>query len=134
MLWILERISYSRVALAQGVYYFLTGIWPLIDISSFVRVTGPKTDVWLVHTVGLFIAVIGLVLIVAGIRWKISPEIFILAVGSAFALTALEIIYVFKWNNCSRLPGRCLPANCVDCYVGIPARSWRREIDMRSDA
>jgi hypothetical protein len=91
MLWILQRISYSRIALAQGVYYFLTGLWPLLDIGSFLQVTGPKNDVWLVHTVGLLIAVIGLVLITSGIRWKISPEIFILAVGSALSLTGIEI-------------------------------------------
>jgi hypothetical protein len=36
----------------QSVYTFITAVWPLIDIESFMMVTGYKTDVWLVKTVG----------------------------------------------------------------------------------
>ncbi|VTR52312.1 Uncharacterised protein [Sphingobacterium thalpophilum] len=44
----------------QGIYYCLTGIWPVIHISSFMAVTGPKTDLWLVKMVGLLSLAIGL--------------------------------------------------------------------------
>jgi hypothetical protein len=36
----------------QGVYTFITAVWPLVHIESFMAVTGYKTDVWLVKTVG----------------------------------------------------------------------------------
>jgi hypothetical protein len=36
----------------QSGYIFITGVWPLIDIKSFMEVTGYKTDIWLVKTVG----------------------------------------------------------------------------------
>ena len=36
----------------QATYIFITAVWPLVDIESFMEVTGPKRDVWLVKTVG----------------------------------------------------------------------------------
>ncbi|HEX8038350.1 MAG TPA: hypothetical protein VF490_04345 [Chryseosolibacter sp.] len=36
----------------QATYIMVTAIWPLVDIASFMYVTGEKTDVWLVKTVG----------------------------------------------------------------------------------
>jgi hypothetical protein len=37
----------------QGIYLLATGIWPVIHLQSFMFITGPKTDTWLVKTVGL---------------------------------------------------------------------------------
>jgi hypothetical protein len=35
----------TRLALlGQGVYYPVTGIWPILDRRSFEQVTGPKVD------------------------------------------------------------------------------------------
>jgi hypothetical protein len=45
----------------------LTGICPLISIDTFQKVTRPKTDLWLVKTVGSLIASIGLVIVLAGL-------------------------------------------------------------------
>jgi hypothetical protein len=28
----------------QGLYYGMTGRWPLLSLGTFERVTGPKTD------------------------------------------------------------------------------------------
>jgi hypothetical protein len=36
----------------QATYTLITAVWPLVDIDSFMLVTGYKTDVWLVKTVG----------------------------------------------------------------------------------
>ncbi|MGE3500053.1 MAG: hypothetical protein AB7N53_19505, partial [Candidatus Binatia bacterium] len=52
-------------ALVQGIYFFTTGVWPLIHRASFEAVTGPKVDYWLVETVGILVAVIGLTLLAA---------------------------------------------------------------------
>ncbi len=56
------------LALGQGLYYALTGLWPLISISTFQAVTGPKAEHWLVRTVGVLVTVIGGVLALAGRR------------------------------------------------------------------
>jgi hypothetical protein len=53
------------VFLAQGIYYVATGFWALVDIDSFMAVTGPKTDTWLVKALAFLFCAIGLVLILA---------------------------------------------------------------------
>lgn len=50
---------YTRLSLVQGSYTLLTALWALIDIKSFMEVTGPKTDVWLVKTVAVLLLPIG---------------------------------------------------------------------------
>ena len=84
------------VALVQGVYYLATGLWPLVDIDSFQSVTGPKTDLWLVRTVGALVTVIGLVLISAARRRRVTNEILLLGLGSALALAAIDVIYALS--------------------------------------
>jgi hypothetical protein len=86
----------ASLALAQGFYYVTTGIWPLLSIGTFQKVTGPKTDLWLVKTVGVLVSVTGGVLMTAGRRRQTTPEIPLLAVGSAAGLAAIDITYVAK--------------------------------------
>ncbi len=85
-----------KLALIQGIYYVLTGIWPLIDSVSFQMVTGPKTDVWLVRTVGVLVTVIGAVLLLAWHSRRITPEVLLLAVGSALGLASIDLIYALS--------------------------------------
>jgi len=84
------------VALVQGRYCFITGIWPILSMSTFLKVTGPKTDLWLVKTVGIILAVIGLVLAIAQVNADINTSIIVLAIGSALGLAVTEFIYVAK--------------------------------------
>lgn len=84
------------VALVQGIYFFVTGVWPLLSMKTFLMVTGPKTDLWLVKTVGMILAVIGAVLILAQVNAEINTSIIVLAIGSAISLAIVEFIYVAK--------------------------------------
>ena len=84
------------VALVQGIYFLVTGIWPIISMRTFLAVTGPKTDLWLVKTVGLILAVIGAVLIYAQMTAAVNPPVVFLAIGAAASLTVVEIVYVLK--------------------------------------
>lgn len=84
----------SCLALGQGLFYVVMGLWPAANIASFMAVTGKKTDVWLVKTAGLLIAVIGAA-ILAG-RTDPGPQGLILAAGSAAALAAVDIVYCAK--------------------------------------
>jgi hypothetical protein len=85
-----------KVALIQGVFYLATGLWALVDIQSFQLVTGPKTDLWLVKTVGLLVTVVGAVLISASRRGRITPEVALLAVGSALSLATIDLVYALS--------------------------------------
>lgn len=80
----------------QGLYYALAGIWPVLDIDTFMLVTGPKTDIWLVQTVGLLLVAVGVALCLAGYRKEFAAEVIVLAVGSALALTGIEVVYVME--------------------------------------
>jgi uncharacterized membrane protein HdeD (DUF308 family) len=53
----------DRLTRLQGAYYLATGLWPLIHMTSFEALSGRKRDRWLVRTVGLLAAAIGLTLL-----------------------------------------------------------------------
>ena len=55
-------MKFKVLIYSQGVYTLLTAVWPLVDIQSFMRVTGPKTDIWLVKTVGAILIPISITL------------------------------------------------------------------------
>jgi len=89
----------------QGLYYFATGVWPLVSIETFQMVTGPKTDHlvtgreadhWLVMTVGVLITAVAITLLVAACRRRHPVEAAVLALGSAIGLTAIDVVYVAR--------------------------------------
>lgn len=90
------RKLYSLLSWGQAVYYAVTGLWAIVGIKSFQKVTGPKVDIWLVKTVGVLIVAIGAVLGLAGRRGEPVPEVPLLAVGSAAGLAVIDIIYVAR--------------------------------------
>jgi hypothetical protein len=77
--------------LAQGLYYLLTGLWPLVSVSTYERATGHLGDTWLVQAVGVLVLVIGGTLCLAAYRRQGSPEVLFLAFGSALGMTAIDI-------------------------------------------
>ena len=90
----MKALSAPAVALVQGLFYAATGVWALLDLDSFMAVTGPKTDHWLVKTVGILVTVIGAVLLLAWRRREVPSGVVLLAVGSALSLAAIDVIYV----------------------------------------
>ncbi|PTY02173.1 hypothetical protein DB347_24955 [Opitutaceae bacterium EW11] len=81
------------VAWIQAFYYTSTGVWPLVELRSFLAVTGPKTDIWLVRTVGALLAVTGLVLARAAKRKQFPAELVAIAIGQAAVLAAVDFVY-----------------------------------------
>jgi energy-converting hydrogenase Eha subunit E len=86
----------TTVALVQGIFYCLTGIWPLISMGTFEKITGPKTDDWLVKTVGVLVTIIGAGLILTFVRGEVAPEMVFVALTAAGGLALVDIIYVAK--------------------------------------
>jgi hypothetical protein len=85
-----------RLATAHGLYYLFTGLWPIFHIDSFQAVTGHKSDLWLVKTVGLLIAVVGSAVFAARNRPGLLPETLIVAAGSALALGTVDVVYALR--------------------------------------
>jgi hypothetical protein len=105
----------------QGLYYLLTGVWPLVSVRTFKWVTGEKTDNvptgldadhWLLMTVSLLITSIAITLLVAAYRRTQSLEIAFLAILAATGLTAIDIIYVARKV--------ILPIYLVDAVIEVP--------------
>jgi hypothetical protein len=89
-----SRVGFT--ALAQGVYFVATGIWPIVHLRSFEAVTGPKVDGWLVKTFGALVGSIGGALIVGAFEAPRSRALRTLGVGSAAVLALAEGVYVGK--------------------------------------
>ena len=86
----------EMLAYAQAAYFAATGVWPIVHMPSFLAVTGPKNDLWLVKTVGACVAAVGLAIGAAAWNDRVTPEIILLAVGTAAALGAVDVVYVSK--------------------------------------
>jgi hypothetical protein len=82
--------------LAQGIYYAATGLWPILHRRSFYKVTGPKNDLWLVHAVGSLVTATGAVFLRSATKRRVTPEIRMLAAGTALGLAAVEVHTVWK--------------------------------------
>ena len=102
-------LSRRSVLLAQGVYYAATGIAPFVSRQAFEKVTGPKSEWWLVQTVGVVVTSVGGALISASVRERDTPEIVAIAAGTAAGLGAIDTYYAAK--------GRIAPSYLADAAV-----------------
>jgi hypothetical protein len=89
----------------QGIYFALTGVWPLLSMETFQMVTGRKTDHlvtgeeadhWLVKTVGALVAANAVVFIAAAWNHRSTIDVAILGITSAAALAAIDVVYVTR--------------------------------------
>lgn len=102
-----RRGCFLQVVLrVQAVFYVITGVWPLLHMRSFERVTGPKTDDWLVHMVGLLAAAIGLALWTGARTTRPAGAIVVLGAASAMSFAAIDLTYA--------LTGRIAPIYLLD--------------------
>jgi hypothetical protein len=106
-----SRPRQSRVLAVQGVYYLTTGLAPFASRRWFERVTGPKTEWWLVQTAGALVGVAGAGLTCAVIRERVTPEVVGMAVGWALSLTMIDVVYVAR--------RRIAPSYLLDAGVEI---------------
>jgi hypothetical protein len=92
-----KRSRFINILLAvQGAYSLITALWGLVDIESFMDVTGPKTDVWLVKAVSVLIVPLALCLLsVIYINNSIVTAA-ILGITSAIGLGFIDFYYSLK--------------------------------------
>lgn len=79
----------------QGVYTFITAVWPIVHIESFMEVSGYKTDVWLVKTVAILLLAIALCLFVSIYSRNDNFPVAVLALSTAIGLAYVDFFYVF---------------------------------------
>jgi hypothetical protein len=84
---------YRVLLLIHGLFYFVTGIWPLVHLESFLWVTGPKTDIWLVQAEGLTITAASIGMLTASFQKFIQPGVIITGILFAAFLTGIDVYY-----------------------------------------
>jgi hypothetical protein len=95
------KTIYQALLWVQGLYTLLTALWGLFHIKSFMQVTGPKTDVWLVKTVSVLL--LPMVVLFFGALFLEVPPLPVILVGSTTAagLAAIDFYYTanrtIKW-------------------------------------
>ncbi|RAV99975.1 hypothetical protein [Pseudochryseolinea flava] len=80
----------------HAVYILVTSLWPLVDIVSFMVVTGYKTDIWLVKTVGALLLPISLTML-SFLCFKAEPfPLIILGASTALAFMGIDLVYALN--------------------------------------
>ncbi|MFC4060124.1 hypothetical protein ACFOWE_17605 [Planomonospora corallina] len=91
-----KRSGAARLALWHGAFNVLSGVWPLVHLPSFEKVSGPKEDDWLVRTVGGLLAGIGW----SQLRGAATAEGRVHArrvgVATAATLAVIDVVYVAR--------------------------------------
>ena len=107
-----------------GVYYIATGLWPILHLPSFVAVTGPKQDTWLVQVFGALIASLGFSAI---LHRNAGPASAGVGLSTALVLAAGDVFFVAR--------RRIRPTYLVDAVVEVvlaAALARRLSIGSRS--
>lgn len=77
----------------QGIYTLLTALWGLLDIESFMDVSGPKTDVWLVKTVSVLLVPFSIFLLLCNFYKMPAVPVMVLAALTAAGLASIDFYY-----------------------------------------
>lgn len=80
----------------QGLLYVLAGAWPLLHMPSFLAVTGPKNEVWLVVTVGVLVLAIGAAMLCSACQTGEEASVGLLAFFCALGLAAVDVRYATR--------------------------------------
>jgi hypothetical protein len=84
---------FRLVIWTQATYILVTAVWPLVHIESFMEITGYKTDVWLVKTVGaLLIPVAACLYTYLFINTDRRPAI-VLGSLTSIAFIGIDLVY-----------------------------------------
>lgn len=78
---------------AQGWYYLLGGLWPLVHLRSFAAVAGPKPDAFQTHVTSALFAATGAALLRGTRHGAPDPVTRVLAAGAAAGVGLVSLRY-----------------------------------------
>lgn len=84
---------YKLMSAIQGIYTLLTSVWALVHIESFMKVTGPKNDIWLVKTVAVLLIPIGLSFLFARHVRRDHWIVVMVGITSCIGLACIDFYY-----------------------------------------
>lgn len=113
------------VAVAQGAFNVVGGLWPLVHLRSFEWVFGPKNDVWLQRTTGGLLVSAGLTQLGAATDARGPAHARRIGLGTALTLLAVDLVYVPK--------GRIRPTYLLDAAMQTGwLAAWLRSSPAKS--
>lgn len=91
-----------RFILAQGAYYALTGLWPIVHFRSFAKAFALPVHPFQAHILGAMLVVIGAVLVEQARKEPPGQIIALLGLSVASAIALVELIWLpqlgtFTW-------------------------------------
>jgi hypothetical protein len=98
----MNKKLYFILLWTQGIYTLLTALWGLLDINSFMDVTGPKTDIWLVKTVSVLLVAIAISLLSGLIDDSFKLPVAILGLSNSIAMAFIDFYYTLN-NTISKV-------------------------------
>lgn len=93
----------------QGCYFVVTGVWPVVNIASFMMATGPKQETWMAQMVGLLSISIGLTFLRSALRRRGLP----IFLGYLVSLSFFTMDIVFVANGTIR------PVYLIDAAIQL---------------
>lgn len=88
-----DKKLFTLLLWIQGLYTVLTALWGLLHIKSFMIVTGPKNDIWLVKTVSVVLLAIGCTFITHAITRNAKGPAIVLGLFTSFGLAVIDFYY-----------------------------------------
>lgn len=86
----------SALAKAHGSFNLVSGLWPLVSMGTFERVTGPKVDGWLVRTVAGLLVSTGVAQLAVGSSPDGLKVARLLGQGTAVTLGVVDLVYASR--------------------------------------
>ncbi len=87
------------ILIFQGLYYVLTGLWAIVSLDSFSRITEHYGDAFEMYSIAGMALVVGLFFIWAAYKEELRRPAGFLALGLVLAIVVPELIYLPKIGN-----------------------------------
>ena len=84
---------FKLVLWVQGLYYGLTGLWAIVALDHFSRVTGHYGDAFEMYSIAALAIVLGIAFIAGAVYEKYRTFAGWLVLGSAVAVIIPELVY-----------------------------------------
>lgn len=99
-----RRNRFRRLAImAQGLYYILTGLWPLAHFASFSRAVALPVNPFQAQAFGAVLVVIGAHFMEAGRRAPPGSSATLLGIAVAGAIAVVDMVWLPRLASASAL-------------------------------
>ena len=80
------------LSIAQGIVYIASGLWVLVAKRNYQEIHQLNSDFPIITMHGVWLLLVGGILVIAGYRRQKSPEVRLLAFGAALGILLTDIV------------------------------------------